>query len=158
MAGLLQEARDADSKAPTRYQVKLIISPFLRLQYLLDCLICTRNVIYIVLLLQLMPQGLGRCCFIFIQVGGGGRRGLVSSYFSSLILVVFCNFTFSVPLFSCLEHGNFCVCFFICSLFSFALLPLTGSSAFQLSDLLSQVFLAPCLEAGSLLEGKTHAF
>ena len=96
--------------------------------------------------------------FYFYSGGGRGGRGLVSSYFSSLILVVFCNFTFSVPLFSCLEHDNFCVCFFICSLFSFVFLPLSRSSAFQLSDLLSQVFLAPCFKAGSLLEGKTHAF
>ena len=41
---------------------KMIISSFLTLPYLLDCLVCTRNVMSIVLLLQLM----GICD------GGGG--------------------------------------------------------------------------------------
>ena len=37
---------------------KLIISPFPKLPYLLDCLISTRNAMSIVLLLQLMGHGL----------------------------------------------------------------------------------------------------
>ena len=38
---------------------KLIISLFLSLPHLLDCLICTRNSISIVLLLQMMGDGIG---------------------------------------------------------------------------------------------------
>ena len=45
---------------------KLIMSSFLTLPHLLDCLICTRNVMSVVLLLQMMGawdrQGIG--CFI----------------------------------------------------------------------------------------------
>ena len=38
---------------------KLIISSFLKLPHLLDCLICTRNAMSIVLLLQMMGDGIG---------------------------------------------------------------------------------------------------
>ena len=58
MAGVLQEAGDADSKVPDT-KCKFITSPFLTLPYLLDCLICTRNAMPIVLLLQLMGDPLG---------------------------------------------------------------------------------------------------
>ena len=46
---------------------KLIVSLFLMLPYLLDCLICARNAMYIVLLLQMMGDGMGG--------GGRGERG-----------------------------------------------------------------------------------
>ena len=58
MAGVLQEAGDADSRVPDT-KCKFITSPFLTLAYLLDCLICTRNAMPIVLLLQLMGDPLG---------------------------------------------------------------------------------------------------
>ena len=60
MAGVFQEAGDADLRAPNP-KCKLIIILFLTLPHILDCLICTRNVMSIVLLLQLMgdPQGEG---------------------------------------------------------------------------------------------------
>ena len=38
---------------------KLIISSFLTLPHLLDWVICTRNAMYIVLLLQMMEDGIG---------------------------------------------------------------------------------------------------
>ena len=41
---------------------KLIISSFLTLPYLLDCVICTRNAMSIVLLLQMMGE---------MRMGGG---------------------------------------------------------------------------------------
>ena len=63
MAGVLQEAGDADSRVPDT-KCKFITSPFLTLPYLLDCLICTRNAIPIVLLLKLMEHSPG--------AGGGG--------------------------------------------------------------------------------------
>ena len=40
---------------------------------------------------------------------------------------VFCCLTFSVPLFRWLEHDGFCVCFFVFSLFSLSLVPLSWS-------------------------------
>ena len=60
MAGVFQEAGDADLRAPNP-KCKLIIILFLTLPHILDCLICTRNAMSIVLLLQLMgdPQGEG---------------------------------------------------------------------------------------------------
>ena len=59
MAGVLQEAGDADSRVPDTKCKLFITSPFLTLPYLLDCLICTRNAMPIVLLLQLMGDPLG---------------------------------------------------------------------------------------------------
>ena len=50
VAGVLQEAGDADSRAAPDPKRKLNISSFLTLQHLLDCLICTRNSMSIVLL------------------------------------------------------------------------------------------------------------
>ena len=43
-------------------ECKLVISSFLTLPYLLDCLICTGNAMSIVLLLQMMEG----------EIGGGG--------------------------------------------------------------------------------------
>ena len=52
---------------------KLIISSFLTLPHLLDCLICTRNAMPIVLLFQMMG-GWDRCgWFIYIRVWVGGQ-------------------------------------------------------------------------------------
>ena len=52
MAGVLQEAGDADSRGPAPDpKCNLNISSFLALPHLLDCLICTSNSVPIVLLL-----------------------------------------------------------------------------------------------------------
>ena len=72
--GMLTQGPAPDPKC------KLIISSFLTLPHLLDCFICTRNAMSIVLLLQI-TGGMG-------EVGGGsfilgcgwGYRGWVSSY------------------------------------------------------------------------------
>ena len=53
---------------------KLIISSFLVFPYLLDCLIYTRNAIFIVLLLDMMGGGgdmIGGVWLIYIRVWGG---------------------------------------------------------------------------------------
>ena len=55
---------------------KLNISSFLTLPYLLDCLICTRNAMSIVLLLQLMGDRLGSRWLIYFRVWVGGRMFL----------------------------------------------------------------------------------
>ena len=73
MSGVLQEAGDADSRARTRSLVKLIISTFLTLLHLLYCLICTRNAMSIVLLLQIMGDGIGGGWFIYIKVWVWGQ-------------------------------------------------------------------------------------
>ena len=121
--GMLTQGPTPDPKC------KLIISPFLSLPHLLDCLICTRNAMSIVLLLQLMGNGLVGEWFIYIRVWVG-NRGWVSSYsfFSVFSYVfVFCCLMFSVPLFSLLEHDGCCVCFFVFTLISFFLVPLSRS-------------------------------
>ena len=53
---------------------KLIISSFLTLPHLLDCLICTRNAMPIVLLLQMMGgwDRWGWLIYIRVWVGGQG--------------------------------------------------------------------------------------
>ena len=53
MAGVLQEAGDADLRVAPDPKCKLNIS-FLTLPHLSDCFICTRNSMSIVLLLQMM--------------------------------------------------------------------------------------------------------
>ena len=121
--GILTQGPTPDPKC------KLIISPFLSLPHLLDCLICTRNAMSIILLLQLMGDGLVGEWLIYIRVWVG-NRGWVSSYsfFSVFLYVfVFCCLMFSVPSFRLLEHDGCCVCFFVFTLFSFSLVPLSSS-------------------------------
>ena len=121
--GILTQGPAPDPKC------KLIISPFLSLPHLLDCLICTRNAMSIILLLQLMGDGVGGEWLIYIRVWVG-NRGWVSSYsfFSVFLYVfVFCCLMFSVPSFRLLEHDGCCVCFFVFTLFSFSLVPLSSS-------------------------------
>ena len=121
--GILTQGPTPDPKC------KLIISPFLSLPHLLDCHICTRNAMSIILLLQLMGDGLGGEWLIYIRVWVG-NRGWVSSYsfFSVFLYVfVFCCLMFSVPSFRSLEHDGCCVCFFVFTLFSFSLVPLSSS-------------------------------
>ena len=121
--GILTQGPTPDPKC------KLIISPFLSLPHLLDCLICTRNAMSIILLLQLMGDGLGGEWLIYIGVWVG-NGGWVSSYsfFSVFLYVfVFCCLMFSVPSFRLLEHDGCCVCFFVFTLFSFSLVPLSSS-------------------------------
>ena len=125
--GMLTQGPGPDPKC------KLIISSFLTLPHLLDCLICTRNAVSTVLLFQMMGgwdrgDGTGGDGS-FILGCGWGDRGRVSSYSCCFFscAFVFCCLTFSVPLFRWLEHDGCCVCFFVFSLFSLSLVPLTRS-------------------------------
>ena len=54
---------------------KLIMSSFLTLPHLLDCLICTRNVMSIVLLLQMMEDGIGDSWVIYFRRWEGEQGG-----------------------------------------------------------------------------------
>ena len=56
VAGVLQEAADADSRACTRPKCNFIISPLFTLSHLLDCLIFIGNAMSIVLLLELVGE------------------------------------------------------------------------------------------------------
>ena len=56
VAGVLQEAGYADSRACTRSQVEVDYSNIPYTSHLLDCVLCSRNVRSIVLLLQMMVQ------------------------------------------------------------------------------------------------------
>ena len=113
---------------------KLNISSFLILPYLLDCLICTRNFVSIVLLLWMMRGG-GRewidggwLIHIRVWVGVGGREWVLSH---SLFFYFFYAFVFW-SLMSCLsfkwvEHDSCCACFFVYYLFSLSPVRLTRS-------------------------------
>ena len=54
-------------------------------------------------------------------------RGWVSFRVFVFCALVFCSITFSVPLFSWLEHDGCSICFFIFTLFSLSLVLLTRS-------------------------------
>ena len=114
---------------------KLIISSFLKLPHLLDCLICWRKAMSIVLLVKIIGDGIGGRWFIFIRVwvgvcmwGGGGDR-VVYHLIVFVFFLCFCIFclTFSVPLCKWLEYDGCCVCFFVFSLISLFLVPITRS-------------------------------
>ena len=116
--GMLTQGPTPDSKC------KLIISSFLTLPHLLDCLIYTRNTKSIVLWLQMMGEqdklkGGGGSWLIYIRVWVG-YKGWVSSYSFCFFCCtfVFCYLTFSVPLFRWLEDDGCCVCIFVFSSFS----------------------------------------
>ena len=49
----------------------------------------------------------------------------IDTFFSCAF--VFCSLMFSVPLFRWLVHDGYCACFFVFSLFSLSLVPVTGS-------------------------------
>ena len=79
---------DADPKC------NLIISPFLTLPDLLDCLNFTRDAMPIVLLLKLMGDGLGGVgvdLYLFIFGCGWGDRGRVLSYSFWVFFLRFCG-------------------------------------------------------------------
>ena len=85
---------------------KLIILSFITFLHLLDCLICTRNAMSTVLLLQLIGDGLGGGWLLYIRVWVW-EQGLVSSYsFFGFSVFAFCSLTFSVLLFRWLEHDG----------------------------------------------------
>ena len=59
--------------------------------------------------------------------GGGYHPIVVLCVCVCVCVFVFCCLTFSVPLFRWLEDDGCCVYFFVFSLFSFSLVPLTRS-------------------------------
>ena len=123
--GMLTQGPAPDPKC------KLIISSFLTLPHLLDCPICTRNAMFIVLLLKMMGEWDRWGWLIYIRVWGRRQGvGIILLLFCVCVCVcvfVFCCLTFSVPLFRWLEDDGCCVYFFVFSLFSFSLVPLTRS-------------------------------
>ena len=124
--GLLTQRPVLDPKC------KLIISPFLTLPHLLDCLIFTRNAMSIVLLLQMMGEwARWRVVDLYQDVGGGTGDGyhlmVFVVVFQFFLVFVFCCLTFSVPLFRWLEHDGCCLSFFVFSLLSLSLVPLSMS-------------------------------
>ena len=94
---------------------KLNISSFFSLPNLLDCLICTRNSVSIVLLLWTIGVG--------VDSYQGVSRGSVGGYY--LIVCFFtCAFVFCC-LMTWVQHDSCCVCFFVYYLFSLLWVPLT---------------------------------
>ena len=117
--GILTQGHESDPKC------KLIISSFVTLPHLLDCLICTRNAMSIVLLLKTMG---GRIRWVMFDLywgvgrGTGSRYHLIAFVFFSCAFA-FCSFMFSIPLFRYLEHDAV----MSVSLFSLSLVPLATS-------------------------------
>ena len=76
---------------------KIIISSFLTLLHLLDSRICTKNVPFIVLLLQMMGDGIGRGWLNYIRVCVGGQGlGIILLFLFYSCAFRFCCLTFSV--------------------------------------------------------------
>ena len=59
--------------------------------------------------------------------GGTGGGYYVKVFFFCCCSFIFCCLSFSVPLFRWLEYDGCYVCFFVFSLFSLSLVPLTRS-------------------------------
>ena len=99
VALVLQEVGDAESGPAADPKCRLIMSSFLTLPDLLDCLICTRNAMSIVLLLQVMGEW-DRWGLIDLYegvVGGtGGGHNLICFFlgFCILLLLVLSPFIF----------------------------------------------------------------
>ena len=74
VAGVLQEAGMLTQGPAPDPKYKLNISSFLTLPHLSDCLICSRNSVSIVLLLQ-MKRGWDRWGVVDLEQGVGGGTG-----------------------------------------------------------------------------------
>ena len=112
--GMLTQGPAPDPKC------KLNISSFLALPHLLDCLICTRNSVSIVLLLWMMGRWHKWWVVDSYQgVGGGTGGGYYLSFFSLLVLLSFL-LACPVSFFKWAEHDSCCVSFFV-----YYLLPLS---------------------------------
>ena len=111
----------------------LIISTFLTLPHLLDCLICTCSLYYY----KQWGYGIGGGgegerggrWWIYIRVWVGRQAlGIILQFMFLYSAFTVCCLAFSVPLFSWLEHDGCCVCLFVFpSFFSLSLVPLTRS-------------------------------
>ena len=104
MAGVLQEAGMLTQGPAPDPKCKLNISSFLTLPHLSGCLICTRNSMFIVLVLQMMGDGIGRWWLIYNRVWEGGTGGgyhLVVFFIS----LVFLSFVLSCSLSLCFYLG-----------------------------------------------------
>ena len=129
MQGMLTQGLTPDPKC------KLNISSFLTLPHLSHCLICTRNSMLIVLLLQMVGRW-DRWGVVDLEQGVGGETGS-GYYLVVFVVVVFVIFSLVLLFFvlSCLlslclkwlEHDGSCVCFFVFYFFSLSLVPLTRS-------------------------------
>ena len=109
------------------HKCKLDVLSFLTLTHLLDCLICARNLMPLVLLLQ-MAMGCDRWGNGRLKLGcrWGNRAWVSSDRFFSYDFVI-CSLTFSVASFRWLEHDGYglILCFYFFS--SLFLDPLTSS-------------------------------
>ena len=122
--GMLTQGPAPDPKS------KLIISPFLTLQHLLDCVICTRSTISIILLQTMggWNRWGGEVGGWFIVGCGWGDRGCISSYSFCFFLVlwyfscalVFWSFAASLlsPFISVARRW-WLLCLFLCFYFIF---------------------------------------
>ena len=122
--GMLAQGPAPDPKC------KLNISSFLTLPHLLDCLICTRNSVSIVLLLWMMGGWDRWGWLIHLRVWVGDSGWVLSlSLYIFFFLFVLLSFGLSCPylFFKWVEHDSCCVCFYVDYLFPLSLVPLTRS-------------------------------
>ena len=103
--GMLTEESAQDPKC------ELNISSFLTLPCLLDCLICTKNAMSIVIT---NDEGMGqvRRIYLYEDVYVGTWREIDVQFLVFSYALVFCSFMSSVPLFRQLEPDGCCACFF----------------------------------------------
>ena len=124
MQGMLTQGPSPDPKCKFDYFIIPYTSTFIRLSYLYEechahCIVITND----------GGDGIGGGWLIYVRVWVVGQ-GMVLSYTCFVFLscaFVFCCLTFSVPLCRWLELDGCCVCFFVFSLFSLSLAPLTRS-------------------------------
>ena len=110
--------------------VKLNISSFFTLSQLLDCLICTRNSVSIVLLLWMIGgwHRLGGVVDSYQGVGGGrGGEYYLIVFFFFLIMLLYFVLSCPVSFFKWVKHDRCCICFFVYYFFSLSLVPLPRS-------------------------------
>ena len=117
--GVLQEAGNATQGPIPDPKCRLIISSFLTLPHLLDCLICTRNVVSIVLLLQIMG-GWDMWGVVHLYYGVGGGRG--GGYHLMVFVFFFCFYillSYVLSTFTQVARTLQLLCLFLCFFFIF---------------------------------------
>ena len=105
---------DSSQKLAPDPKCKLNISSFLTLPHPLDSFLCTKDIIIIVLLRQIMGDG---------KVGGGSVL-LGFGWGKGLDIIFFLFFVLLLITLSLLVHDSCWVCFFVPFLLSFSLVPL----------------------------------
>ena len=134
------------TQGPTPYpKWKLKIPSFLTLPCPLDCLICAKDIMIIVLLIHMMGgDGNVRSWFIYVRVWVGWQGvGVIVFLFCSVFLLL-------LILLSCLVDDRCCVCFSVSFLLSLILVPLIVASAWKILCLFFETIFSQVLDHWSV--------